>query len=324
MKRFLLLFLLAFIATMTLGLLGVNVQADEAQEETTQKTTEEPTTESLKNGFFVEGGYTYYYVNGVKASGLIKANGKTYFFDKYGRGIKKGFVKCFDKKTRFGLGGGRVAVGPKKIKGKCYFFYSTGTRHKKGMFTYKNRKYLCKGHGILKTGYKAFKSKKTKKWYAIYFSKKSGRQVKGKKIHHLKIPKSGILHEAYAYGIRKLNKHGWKLKKAFRYSCRLAYYGQSFRTSSPEKYALRGFKHGHGNCYVMAATFFIQAKLLGYKAHQVAGYVGTAPHSWVTIKNKHGKYVYDPDFQHETGRWGYKIYYGKPGTWRYNSFHNIG
>ena len=337
-------------------------QETTTQEETTVPETTEP---AIHEGFYTEDGKTYYYLNGEKVigwltldqntyyfdeegvmqtgvvkiekyyyffgeegemqTGLVKWQGSLYFFNSKGHGIKKGFVKCFDKKYRYGLGKGKVATGPRKINGKCYFFYtSTGTKHKKGLFTYKGRKYYCKGKGLLCTGYHAFKSKATKKWYGIYFSKKTGRQVKGKKIGYLKIPKSGILPQAYAYGIRKLNRNGWKLKKAFYYSVRLAYFGQLFRTSSSEKYAMRGFKYGHGNCYVMAATFFIQAKLLGYNAHQVAGYVGSAPHSWVTIKFKRGKYVYDPDFQHETGRWGYKIYYGKPGTWRYNSFHNIG
>lgn len=354
--------LIAFTIIVAISCLCIRAYAKDSE---LNNDTEQTTTKITTNGFYTEDGKTYYYKDGNKVIGWLELNGGTYYFDgsgimqtghikidKYyyyfseegkmqkgivkinknlfffnskGHGIKKGFVKCFDKKTRYGLGNGRVATGPKKIKGKCYFFnIHTGNRHVKGLFTYKGRKYYSKGKGLLKTGYKAFKNKKTKKWYGIYFSKKSGRQVEGKTIGHLKIPKSGILSQAYAYGIRKLDKHGWSLRKAFSYSCGLAYYGQLFRTSSSEKYAMRGFKHGHGNCYVMAATFYIQAKLLGYNAKQVEGYVGSAPHSWVTIKHKHGKRVYDPDFQHETGRWGYKIYYGKPGTWRYNSFHNMG
>ncbi len=362
MKQTLNVLLLTLIAIFALGFFYVEAKAEEVPPETSEVET---TTPVQADGFYTIGGKTYYRkngenvigwlelaektyyfdttgvmqtglvqidsyyyyfsVDGIMQKGLVKIKNDLYFFNSKGHGIKKGFVKCFDKKTRYGLGKGKIATGHKKIGKKCYFFYkTTGTLHKKGMFTYKGRKYYCKGKGLLATGFQAFKNKKTKKLYAIYFSKKTGRQVKGKKIGYLKIPKSGILHEAYAYGIKKLNKHGWKLRKAFNYSYRLAYYGQLFRTSSCEKYALRGFKYGHGNCYVMAATFFIQAKLLGYNAHQVAGYVGSAPHSWVTIKHKHSKNVYDPDFQHETGRWGYRIYYGKPGTWRYHSGHHIG
>ena len=43
-----------------------------------------------------------------------------------------------------------------------------------------------------------------------------------------------------------------------------------------------------------------------------------------SIKHKHGKRVYDPDFQHEKGRNGYKIWYGKPGTWVYTIGRRIG
>ena len=116
----------------------------------------------------------------------------------------------------------------------------------------------------------------------------------------------------------------WSLRQAYKNSYKLKYYDRWWRQSSSEKYALRGFKKGKGNCYVMAATFYIQAKLLGYNVHQVRGKVAhRAPHSWTVIKHGKKYYVYDPNFRNETGGNGWKIWYGKRGTWRYTNYHKM-
>lgn len=147
-------------------------------------------------------------------------------------------------------------------------------------------------------------------------------QVKGKSVKYLKIPDKGYLGEAYVLGIKQLNKSGWSLKKAFKFSSSLRYYDHDYVASTSEKLSIRGFKNHHGNCYVMAATFYIQAKLLGYNVRQMKGsVVYPAPHSWTEIKHGGKWRVYDPDFTQETGRNGYNIYYGKSGTWRYNHYH---
>ncbi len=263
--------------------------------------------------------YYYFDNNGIMKNGLIKIKGKVFYFNKNGKAVKKGWIKCSDKKKRYGVGKGEVATGLKKIGKKIYFFNTKkATVKEKGFIKYKNAEYYCKGAGKLAKGYQALRRKGKLNGY--YFSKKTGKMVKNKTIGYLRIPKDGKLPLAYALGIRKLNSHGWNLYRAYSYSRSLAYYGQLYRTSSSEAYSLRGFLEGHGNCYVMAATFYIQAKLLGYNAHQISGYVGSAPHSWVVIRHRGGYSVYDPDFSHETGRNGWRIYYGKPGTWRYNSY----
>lgn len=165
-------------------------------------------------------------------------------------------------------------------------------------------------------------------WHAIgdraYYFRKSGKtkgsQYINKKIGHLRISELGYLSEAYALGIRRLNRSGWSLSKAYRNSYSLRYYDRWWRQRSSERYALRGFKYNHGNCYVMAATFYIQAKLLGYNIRQIHGRVAyAAPHSWTEIKHNGKWWVYDPNFRNETGRNGWKIYYGKRGTWRYTN-----
>ncbi len=123
----------------------------------------------------------------------------------------------------------------------------------------------------------------------------------------------------------------------------MSYANKSMRRKNSEAYANYGFVHRRGNCYVYAAQFYIMAKLLGYDAHQVKGAVfKTAEHSWVEIKQKpkkvkvmkNGKvkkrtvsvFVYDPEFewQEKYGKRhigaipnGYKIWYGKKGTWKY-------
>lgn len=120
--------------------------------------------------------------------------------------------------------------------------------------------------------------------------------------------------------LRVLNRIGHSLRAAFNYSCMKYVRNNSLTNPSygTHYYAHIGLTQHKGNCYVMAATFCELAKALGYNAVQVSGVVplrsgGLGPHSWVEL----GGYVYDPDFQVESGKSGYKIYYGKPGTWRY-------
>ena len=78
----------------------------------------------------------------------------------------------------------------------------------------------------------------------------------------------------------------------------------------------------------MAATFCHMARLLGYDAHQIAGYVprkggGVPPHSWCELTIGKTKYVFDPNFTNETGRNGYQITYGTSGTWMYSNYHRM-
>ena len=275
----------------------------------------------MATGLKTISGSKYYFTKaGKMKKGVVRTGGKLYYFEKSGKGrTKKGWFKGTDKKKRYCLGKGRIAAGVKKV-GKTWYFFKvkSGTLQKKGFFKYKKKEYYSKGKGKLATGWKAIGKK------ACYFypkGKKACSMAKNTKIGHLKVPKSGRLGEAYALGIKALNKHGWSLRAAYKFSYRLKYYDRWYRTSSSEKYSLRGFKAHHGNCYVMAATFYIQAKLLGYNIHQVRGHVGVWPHSWTVIKHGKKYYVYDPNFRNETGRNGWKIWYGKGGTWRYSGKH---
>lgn len=202
-----------------------------------------------------------------------------------------------------------------------YMFRTNGLLKKtKGLFKYNGKEYYGYGTGRLKTGWVAYVEKKAGK--ASYFSKINGHMFKNTKKGYLKIPKNGRLGKAYYLGVKRLNKIGWSLKKAYRWSARMKYQGRSYRAKNSETYAIKGFTKGYGNCYCMAATFYIMAKLLGYDVHQVEGRVDL-PHSWTVIRQDGREWVYDPNFTNETGRNGWKIYYGKKGTWKYNHYHKM-
>ena len=259
----------------------------------------------------------------------------------------KGIDACWVDENRYCAGKGKLALGyakaPDPATGKNYYWYfnknagdenfahfmtgyiKDGKKHylfndnghgvSKGWVklngSTKDNAYST-GKGILKTGWAAIDSK------AYYFAKGTALQQKDKKVGYINIPAKGYLSEAYALGVKTLDKNGWSLMSAYTFSYKIRYQGRWFRTSSVEKYALKGFRYNYGNCYCMASTFVIQARLLGYNVRQVQGHVGALPHSWTEVKYKGSWKVFDPNFRNETGRSGWNIYYGKKGTWRYN------
>lgn len=236
--------------------------------------------------------HTSYYKHGKPVTGRVKIKGKHYFFS------KKGIMK----------------TGVQKVKKKMYFFKPENGVQVEKTGLYKNKYYMKKG--VLQTGFIEDGS-------SAWFFKPDGTMQKGGKVKYLSIPKSGNLGSAYANGLRVLNRNGWTLEKAYSWSYHLRYANRWMRKKTSEEYANVGFETGTGNCFVMAATFYIQGKLLGYDIHQVHGYIGKAPHSWTIIKQQGRTWVYDPNFRNETGRNGWKVYYGKPGTWRYSGFYRM-
>ena len=72
----------------------------------------------------------------------------------------------------------------------------------------------------------------------------------------------------------------------------------------------------------MAATFLYMARVLGYEGNFIEGQVpyragGYGPHGWCELNINGTTYVFDPNFEHDTGRNGYQITYGASGTWKY-------
>lgn len=313
--------------TLVLTLMPMNAFAADESGAGEQQATEQVT---VKTGFVRENGELHYYnANGslLTTNGWVNIGGAKYY----------------------GLGGGKLATSPVKIKttkkvtkkvkvkGKkkykkvtktetTYPLYMFGTDGKlinrKGLYTYNGKEYYGLGGGVLKTGWAAFIEKNAKR--AAYFDTNTGIMAKNKKIKYLQVPKSGRLGEAYYYGVQKLDKTGWTLKQAYKNSYKIRYRNRWFRTKTSEQYAVRGFKTNKGNCYVMAATFYVQAKLLGYDIHQVQGKVAYRyPHSWTVIRQNGKEWVYDPNFKNETGRNGWKIWYGKKGTWKYTRYSKM-
>ena len=72
----------------------------------------------------IKGNRYFFMNNGVmKKNGCAKVSGKLYYFMSSGKGYKKkGWFKGSDKKKRYSLGKGRVAIGTMKISGKWYQF----------------------------------------------------------------------------------------------------------------------------------------------------------------------------------------------------------
>ena len=135
-------------------------------------------------------------------------------------------------------------------------------------------------------------------------------------------------------GCALLDKIGRDLHTAFKNSKMTWVKTTTNARLGTEYFANYGFTHNYGNCYVMAGKFTLLAKLLGYDAKQVSGAVVSnwgawIPHSWVLIEINGETYVFDPDFEYETGKSGYKFQYhwqsggyivGDGKHWKYSSY----
>ena len=295
----------------------------------------------LKTCWSTENGKKHYYDASGEAKGEKKINDKWYYFNSNGE-MQTGFVKI-NKSTYYYSEDGAKCFGEKKIKDNTYYFDTTTGAMKTGWLKRSGKTYYYNSKGCMVYGMKDidgntyFFNTKTgvmqTGWKKIsghrYYFYSNGKMAKDTTIDGITINSKGRLSGAYAYAESVLNDNGWSLKAAFNWSASMTYKKDSVDASrGSEAFALNGFKTGKGNCYGMAATFYCMAKVLGYDAHQVSGYVplrggGQGPHSWVEIKIDGTVYVFDPDFTHETGRNGYKISYGTSGTWRYSNYHRM-
>ena len=286
-----------------------------------------PQTEQPKPAPFTgwNSNHTKYLIKDVPVKGLKKLDGSWYFFNTKTGVRVTGWRQINKKWYFFNTKSGKAFTGVHKIgKGLYFFDENTAKAKSKGFFKDKAGKeyYSTSAKGKLATGFQALTRGKKKVKNGYYFSKKTGAMAKNTVVGHLRIPKSGRLHAAYYYGIKTLNKQGWTLKAAYKYAYKTKYQGRWYRVSKKtalksEAYSIKGFTKRKGNCYVMAAQFYVMAKLLGADIRQVYGKVGL-PHSWTEIRQGGKTWVYDPNFRNETGRNGWKIWYGKKGTWRYH------
>ena len=132
-------------------------------------------------------------------------------------------------------------------------------------------------------------------------------------------------HYDYPRAEEVLNQVGWDLRAAFNWSSHLSYIAADLPKEGSKGinfFADWGYDHHSGNCYCYAATFTQMARLLGYDARQTSGGIrtwsgGLAAHSWVEIDQDDQTYVYDPEYQHESGNDGFANVYGQSGRWKY-------
>ena len=226
-------------------------------------------------------------------------------------------------------GGKMVASEWMLIDGRWYHFYGGGGMET-GWTKQNGNWYHLNANGAMETGWIIMNDD----WYYLYPAGNSSGAPEGAMavntvINGYVVAPDGVYNEAYQGAYNVLNQVGWNLRAAYNWSANLPYVNYSNDPSPGSKnFAIHGFKTKTGDCYVMAGTFYYMAKLLGYDAHQIAGYVplrsgNMGVHSWVEIDINGSTYVFDPDFTHESGRNGYQISYGMSGTWRYSNYYRM-
>ncbi len=242
----------------------------------------------------------------LPTTGWVGENGHTYYLDE--NGDKLTGWQQIDGGQYFFRPNGARAEGWTRIDGNTYYFgddglYYTGLRYVRDT----GNMYLFSDEGVLQ------KDQKVTLLGREYTILPNG-------------PIDGYLTEASDMAADVLDQVGWDLRAAFNWSAGLTYYGRGTRAPEGEVhsewYAAYGFTNGYGNCYVMAATFYQMAKLLGYEIYFIEGGVGSKTgtvidHSWTEMVIDGDTYVFDPDFTNETGIDGYQVWYDKQGTWWY-------
>ena len=229
---------------------------------------------------------------------------------------------------------GTIAKGYQLIDGQPYYFNWRGHPHGKGWITDSEDssiRYYCTGGGKLLTGW-TYMDRNA--WY--FYQKQDAGQSRriGQAARNyttsggITIGDEGCIGgeegEALGYGMDVLNRYGWDLLSAFKYSSSLRY-----ADGREDYYGLRihscawhGFKYGQGNCLAWASTFCVMAKLLGYDCRLVWGTLEfrgeDVTHAWTEIWDDEGIHVYDPRKNGGKDLGGFDRRYGEKGTYKYN------
>ena len=216
--------------------------------------------------------------------------------------------------------------------GSPYYYGFPGSPADKGWIEDDGAHYYCTGGGKLATGGNYIDDK------AYYFYEVADVQAGGHRVGEqafdyttsgkIVIPASGYLEgtEALAigYALDVLNRFGWTLRDAYKYSGSLGF------VRNPEEVygfkitncAVQGFKYGKGNCLSWAGSFCVMAKVMGYDCRLVWGtlpYRGEdVPHGWCEIWEEDGVHVYDPRRNDGADFSGFDGKYGARHTWPYN------
>ena len=229
---------------------------------------------------------------------------------------------------------GNIATGYQVIDGQPYYFNWRGKPSDKGWIADEETgedRFYCTGDGALMTGWHYLQGKT---WYFYEAEDPENGVLAGEIARNYTTP--GGIHfgetgyidgeegEALGYAIDVLNRFGWDLQSAYKYSGSLRYadgretdYGLKIHQC-----ALKGFRDGEGNCLAWAGTFCTMARLLGYDCRMVWGTLWFrgeyVTHAWDEIWEEDGIHVYDP--RHRAGKdfSGFDVRYGDKGTYKYN------
>lgn len=278
----------------------------------------------------IDGKWYHFYSGGVMETGWTGQTGAWYHLNENGY-METGWFKQNNNWYYLdpARGGKMVASEWMLIDGRWYHFYGGGGMET-GWTKQNGNWYHLNANGAMETGWIIMNDD----WYYLYPAGNSSGAPEGAMavntvINGYVVAPDGVYNEAYQGAYNVLNQVGWNLRAAYNWSANLPYVNYSNDPSPGSKnFAIHGFKTKTGDCYVMAGTFYYMAKLLGYDAHQIAGYVplrsgNMGVHSWVEIDINGSTYVFDPDFTHESGRNGYQISYGMSGTWRYSNYYRM-
>ena len=312
--------------------------AVESEEPDNLGDSEKPEDVKLEPGWnFIDGKKYYADANGKITTGWVKYENSWYYLQTEKEcpetpgAMKTGWFKQNNNWYYLdpARGGKMVASEWMLIDGRWYHFYGGGGMET-GWTKQNGNWYHLNANGAMETGWIIMNDD----WYYLYPAGNSSVALEGAMavntvINGYVVAPDGVYNEAYQGAYNVLNQVGWNLRAAYNWSANLPYVNYSNDPSPGSKnFAIHGFKTKTGDCYVMAGTFYYMAKLLGYDAHQIAGYVplrsgNMGVHSWVEIDINGSTYVFDPDFTHESGRNGYQISYGMSGTWRYSNYYRM-
>ena len=312
--------------------------AGESEEPDNLGNSEKPEDVKLEPGWNLIDGKKYYAdANGKIMTGWVKDENSWYYLQtdkecpETPGAMKTGWFKQNNNWYYLdpARGGKMVASEWMLIDGRWYHFYGGGGMET-GWTKQNGNWYHLNANGAMETGWIIMNDD----WYYLYPAGNSsvapeGAMAVNTVINGYVVAPDGVYNEAYQGAYNVLNRVGWNLWAAYNWSANLPYVNYSNDPSPGSKnFAIHGFKTKTGDCYVMAGTFYYMAKLLGYDAHQIAGYVplrsgNMGVHSWVEIDMNGSTYVFDPDFTHESGRNGYQISYGMSGTWRYSNYYRM-
>ena len=293
--------------------------AGESEEPDNLGNSEKPEDVKLEPGWnFIDGKKYYADANGKITTGWVKDENSWYYLQtekecpKTPGAMKTGWFKQNNNWYYLdpARGGKMVASEWMLIDGRWYHFYGGGGMET-GWTKQNGNWYHLNANGAMETGWIIMNDD----WYYLYPAGNSsvapeGAMAVNTVINGYVVAPDGVYNEAYQGAYNVLNRVGWNLWAAYNWSANLPYVNYSNDPSPGSKnFAIHGFKTKTGDCYVMAGTFYYMAKLLGYDAHQIAGYVplrsgNMGVHSWVEIDMDGSTYVFDPDFTHESGRNG--------------------